>query len=138
MIQSERPSRRAVAPSRVRPRGEHLAVGEGHQLTLWRVADEEEPVERTGLVYLGDEVIEDLLACGRLHLHHFGPPGELSAASEQLHRVEGKGTIDVNVNAPRGTTVKAGSEGMFKDVNLNRQFSMPRADERGASGGGEE
>jgi hypothetical protein len=24
---------------------------------------------------------------------------------------------------------------MFKDVNLNRQFSMPHADERGAGGG---
>jgi hypothetical protein len=31
------------------------------------------------------------------------------------HRVEGSGKIDVNVNAPKGTNVKAGSGGMVRN-----------------------
>jgi uncharacterized protein (TIGR02594 family) len=43
------------------------------------------------------------------------------------HRVEGSGTIDVNVNAPRGTFVKAAGRGMFKSTKINRQMQMERA-----------
>jgi hypothetical protein len=81
-----------------------------------------------------DMAVPPLRPAGGLGGAEFKGAGELGAAAEMTHKVEGSGTIDVNVNAPRGTSVKADSGGMFKDVNLNRQFSMPQADERGASG----
>jgi hypothetical protein len=43
------------------------------------------------------------------------------------HKVEGSGTIDVNVNAPRGTFVKAAGRGLFKQTNINRQMQMEKA-----------
>jgi hypothetical protein len=43
------------------------------------------------------------------------------------HKVEGSGTIDVNVNAPRGTFVKAAGRGMFKSTKINRQMQMEKA-----------
>ncbi len=46
------------------------------------------------------------------------------------HRVEGSGKIDVNVNAPKGTTTKASGGGMFNQVKVNRQASMPHVDEQ--------
>jgi hypothetical protein len=41
--------------------------------------------------------------------------------------VEGRATLDVNVNAPRGTTVDASASGLFRDVNTSRQVQMPTA-----------
>jgi hypothetical protein len=43
------------------------------------------------------------------------------------HKVEGSGTIDVNVNAPRGTFVKAAGRGMFKSTRINRQVQMEKS-----------
>ena len=57
---------------------------------------------------------------------------EVSKSGEMTHKVEGSGRIDVHVNAPRGINVKAQSGGMFNQVRVNRQHSMPHADETGA------
>jgi len=43
------------------------------------------------------------------------------------HRVEGSGSIDVNVNAPKGTGVRARSGGLFKHVAISRQTQMEPA-----------
>ena len=40
------------------------------------------------------------------------------------HKVEGTGSIDVNVNAPPGTNVKARGGGLFKKVAMARQTQM--------------
>ncbi len=58
------------------------------------------------------------------------PVGSLGAKAEMTHRVEGSGKIDVNVNAPKGTTTKASGGGMFNQVKVNRQASMPHVDEQ--------
>ena len=58
------------------------------------------------------------------------PIGSLGAKSEQVHKVEGSGKIDVNVAAPKGTNVKAAGGGMFNTVKVNRQSSMPHVDEQ--------
>jgi hypothetical protein len=58
------------------------------------------------------------------------PVGSLGAKAEQIHKVEGSGHIKVDVNAPKGTHVKAASAGMFRTVKVNRQASMPRVDEQ--------
>jgi hypothetical protein len=41
--------------------------------------------------------------------------------------VEGRATLDVNVNAPRGTTVDTSASGLFRDVNTSRSVQMPTA-----------
>jgi hypothetical protein len=62
-------------------------------------------------------------------------PGELSAKAEaskaeaMKHTVEGKGSIDVHVRAPKGTEVKAKSSGMFQKTSLNRSFAGERSQE---------
>ena len=61
--------------------------------------------------------------------------GELSAkagrqrAEEMKHSVEGKGSIDVHVRAPRGTDVKAKGSGLFQKTSLNRSFAGERSPE---------
>jgi hypothetical protein len=54
-------------------------------------------------------------------------PGALSAraqqASEMTHKVEGNGHIEVDVTGARGVKVSAKSDGMFKDVSLNRTIA---------------
>jgi hypothetical protein len=59
------------------------------------------------------------------------PPGGLTGVGAVTHKVEGTGTINVNIKAPRGTNVNAASSGLFKKVNLNRGMSMEHADEHG-------
>ena len=54
--------------------------------------------------------------------YEFRRPGTM-----MTQQVEGTGTIDVNVNAPRGTFVKAAGGGMFKKVAINRQTQMEPA-----------
>jgi uncharacterized protein (TIGR02594 family) len=44
---------------------------------------------------------------------------------EQTHRVEGTGRLDVHVNAPAGTHVRARGGGLFKQTRLTRQTQMP-------------
>lgn len=46
-----------------------------------------------------------------------GAPGE----------VKGSATIDVNVNAPKGTKVGAQADGVFKETTINRQTQMDNA-----------
>jgi uncharacterized protein (TIGR02594 family) len=45
--------------------------------------------------------------------------------SETTHRVEGTGRLDVHVNAPAGTHVRARGGGLFKQTRLTRQTQMP-------------
>jgi len=47
-------------------------------------------------------------------------PGSLAKKAEPI-QVNGSGTIDVNVRAPRGTSVRANGDGMFTKVNMNRR-----------------
>jgi hypothetical protein len=68
----------------------------------------------------------DVGALGGLGEH---PVGSLDK-SAMTHKVEGSGKIDVNVAAPKGTSVKASSGGMFNTVKVNRQSSMPHVDEQ--------
>lgn len=66
-----------------------------------------------------------------------GLPGEQKTAAarlardgsalDQTHRVEGHANIDVNVNAPPGTNVRARAAGLFKQTRLTRQTQMPLA-----------
>lgn len=49
----------------------------------------------------------------------------LDRSAAMTHRVEGSGRIDVNVNAPAGTNVRARGGGIFKSVAMNRQTQMP-------------
>ena len=63
------------------------------------------------------------------------PIGSLGANSKMQHSVklDGGPNLHVKVDAPRGTSVKAGTEGkMFSTVKVNRQASMPHVDEHGA------
>ena len=46
---------------------------------------------------------------------------------QMTHRVEGTGSIDVNVNAPKGTGVRARGGGIFRTVSVNRTTQMERA-----------
>jgi len=46
---------------------------------------------------------------------------------EMTHRVEGTGSIDVNVSAPPGTAVKSKFGGLFKKHAVNRQTQMAPA-----------
>jgi hypothetical protein len=48
----------------------------------------------------------------------------LNRGSEMTHKVHGTGSLDVNVNAPAGTQVRAKSGGIFRQLNLNRQTQM--------------
>ncbi len=50
-----------------------------------------------------------------------------SMGREVTSRVEGRGQIDVNVKAPRGTRVNASGHGLFKRVAMNRQVQMEPA-----------
>jgi uncharacterized protein YoxC len=45
-------------------------------------------------------------------------------AAAMTHRVHGTGKLDVNVNAPPNTQVKAEAGGIFRQLNLNRQTQM--------------
>jgi hypothetical protein len=54
------------------------------------------------------------------------------SALDQTHRIEGSANIDVNVNAPHGTNVRANANGLFKKTRLTRQTQMPLL-EAGAS-----
>jgi hypothetical protein len=47
------------------------------------------------------------------------------------HNVTGTGKISVDVNAPKGTNVRAHGGGLFKQVEVNRQTQMDRASKRG-------
>jgi hypothetical protein len=49
------------------------------------------------------------------------------------HRIHGTGSIDVNVNAPKDTDVKAGGKGLFKQMNVNRQSQMDKASQKADS-----
>jgi hypothetical protein len=51
--------------------------------------------------------------------------GALNGA--MTHKVEGTGSIDVNVSAPAGTRVAAESGGLFKKINMTRQTQMSHA-----------
>jgi hypothetical protein len=46
------------------------------------------------------------------------------------HRVTGTGKISVDVNAPKGTNVRAHGGGLFKHVDVHRQTQMDRAPKR--------
>jgi hypothetical protein len=46
----------------------------------------------------------------------------------QTAKVEGTGKLDVNVNAPAGTSVRAQGGGIFKKTNMTRQTQMAKAD----------
>jgi hypothetical protein len=50
------------------------------------------------------------------------------SALDRTHRIEGSANIDVNVNAPHGTNVRARSAGLFKQTRLTRQTQMPLAE----------
>jgi hypothetical protein len=43
-------------------------------------------------------------------------------------KVEGTGKLSVHVNAPKGTDVSAAGGGLFKDVKINRQTQMDKAE----------
>jgi hypothetical protein len=51
--------------------------------------------------------------------------GALNGA--MTHRVEGTGSLDVNVSAPAGTRVAAQGGGLFKTINMTRQTQMEHA-----------
>jgi hypothetical protein len=46
---------------------------------------------------------------------------------EMTHKVEGTGTLTVDVNAPEGTQVDAEAGGIFAKLEINRQVQMERA-----------
>jgi hypothetical protein len=50
-------------------------------------------------------------------------------AAETIHKVEGSGHLDVNVNAPRSTRVGMKTGGMFKSHRINRISQMAPAHE---------
>jgi hypothetical protein len=50
------------------------------------------------------------------------------SALDRTHRIEGSANIDVNVNAPAGTNVRANAGGLFKKTRLTRQTQMPLAE----------
>jgi hypothetical protein len=62
-----------------------------------------------------------------------GMPGGMLAQFARLamsggaleHRMQGSANIDVNVNAPHGTNVRASANGLFKKTRLTRQTQMP-------------
>ena len=43
------------------------------------------------------------------------------------HKVSGEASLDINVNAPAGTTLKQSHRGLFKRVRTNRQVQMAPA-----------
>jgi hypothetical protein len=45
---------------------------------------------------------------------------------QMAQKVEGTGKLDVNVNAPKGTTVNASGGGLFKTVNVARSTQMDK------------
>jgi hypothetical protein len=45
---------------------------------------------------------------------------------QMAQKVEGSGKLDVNVNAPKGTTVNAEGKGLFKTVNVARNTQMDK------------
>jgi len=49
----------------------------------------------------------------------------LADAVNKEHKVTGKASIDVNVKAPKGTTVNAKGDGMFKEVTTRKSNQMP-------------
>jgi hypothetical protein len=49
----------------------------------------------------------------------------LAKAVTQEHKVTGNASIDVNVKAPKGTTVDTKADGMFKSVAQRRSNQMP-------------
>ena len=50
---------------------------------------------------------------------------------QMAQKVEGTGKIDVNVNAPKGTTVNAEGKGLFKTVNVARSTQMDKSSSSG-------
>lgn len=46
-------------------------------------------------------------------------------AAQAKSQIEGSARIQVDVRAPKGTSVKADADGMFKQVELNRSMQMP-------------
>jgi hypothetical protein len=50
---------------------------------------------------------------------------------QMAQKVEGSGTIDVNVSAPKGTSVNAEGKGLFKEVNVARQTQMDKSSSSG-------
>ena len=47
------------------------------------------------------------------------------SAQTSTSKVERSATLDVNVNAPRGTKVEAGANGLFRGVTTRRSVQMP-------------
>jgi hypothetical protein len=72
--------------------------------------------------------------------HHDPTVLDKQIAAETTHKVEGSGHLDVNVNAPRGTNVRAKTSGMFKSHRINRisQMQPASAGPPEFAGGGEE
>jgi hypothetical protein len=76
---------------------------------------------------------------GHFSIEHLYGPEHLAAiegasrlardgsALDQTHKIQGSANIDVNVNAPPGTNVRARSAGLFKQTRLTRQTQMPVA-----------
>jgi hypothetical protein len=58
----------------------------------------------------------------------------LAGAVAQEHKVTGNASIDVNVKAPKGTTVDTKAGGMFKSVSQRRSNQMPSATEKDWAG----
>jgi hypothetical protein len=50
---------------------------------------------------------------------------------QMAQKVEGTGKIDVNVNAPKGTSVNAEGKGLFKEVNVARNTQMDKTSSSG-------
>src|SRR5262249_4439299 len=83
------------------------------------------------------------------HIEWAGPLSERQLAANRAninraqvdrvmtHNVKGNASIDVNVNAPRGTAVSAAGSGLFNKVNVNREIQMePTATSSGMAGPG--
>jgi hypothetical protein len=87
----------------------------------------------------GDNSEGTRMAYGRnlLPLAERTQPGSLLAAAGKSgamgggsSTVTGSASLTVDVKAPRGTSVRAEADGLFKSVDVNRGLSMPRASEQ--------
>jgi hypothetical protein len=75
-----------------------------------------------GFIRYGDNSEGARLAYGNSILKTLGKGAGIGAGT-----LSGTADINVNVNAPRGTSVKASADGLFDRVNVNRGLVMPEA-----------
>jgi GH24 family phage-related lysozyme (muramidase) len=78
-------------------------------------------------------VLSGLLKRRQEELKYYDQTDRAAMDRSMSHKVEGTGKIDVNVNAPKGTSVNAEGKGLFKEVNVSRQTQMDKSSSKGES-----